>query len=700
MLAAALVSCNKEGADGMGYLKLKIDKDESLVVIGTKAEADPVFQVKIFDADSNEAASYDNHNDLVENPLKLKVGKYSIVASTGENGGHAAFNMPVYQGEDKIEIVKGLTTTAQVVCKLSQVKVTVKCDDKVTDGFSKVRVTVTNNTDFSDQTRNLVYDIADGVAEDGTVGQAGYFQCSGTLQYTVYLENNDGEVSEGDIFGTFKNVKPQEHYILNLSMTEDDLGSALRPGITLDPSTNDKEINVGVIVNKKAKPAFTANGFDLDGVSYVSEGSTLSWQVNVTARAGISYLKVAHSSAVLSNLGIPYSFDVVSVDGSGKNAVNGAGLVWSGVAAGTKQMMTLDFSSLMSVLPVGDYSFTFTAYDRQDQMVVQNFAFTVIPAVEVSAVSADPWGRHAFIHGRYNTAEQPSGMGFEYKKSGDESWTRVDQELTISGNSYSVKLSGLDSRTKYVFRAVSESDSSNEIEFTTLGVDQITNMSFDSWYKDSKTWYPNASSSDFWWDSGNKGANTLNEVNPTQPSSDVAVAGDGKQSALLKSSTAAGQFAAGSLFLGQFVKATLSPMGATLNWGRPYSCKPLSLKGYYNYSPVIIDKAKSPHLDKQGTMDICQVYVVLADWPEGTFEVSTGDSKFIQIDTDPNIIAYGSLESNEATNGWKPFEITINYRNNRVPTTCVIVCSSSKYGDYFTGGIGSTLLVDEFEFVF
>ena len=99
-------------------------------------------------------------------------------------------------------------------------------------------------------------------------------------------------------------------------------------------------------------------------------------------------------------------------------------------------------------------------------------------------------------------------------------------------------------------------------------------------------------------------------------------------------------------------------------------------------------------------MDICNIYVVLADWPSGYFAVNTSTGTFIDFENDPNIIAYGSLEDNTNTNGYKPFEIELEYRNNRQPTCCVIVCTASKYGDYFTGGVGSTLLVDEFEFTF
>lgn len=701
ILLLFFISCQKESdMSEKGYLKLNLSQDKELIVVGTKAEPEPIYKVSVLDAKGAKVASYDNHNDLVDNPLELKAGRYTVIASTGEDGGYAAFEKPVYQGSDEIEVVAGRTSVAEVVCTLSQVKVTVKCSEQVTDAFSKVIVTVTNHTDFTDGSRNLIYSSENGIAEDGTIGKEGYFQCTGSLKYSIYLINKNNEISNGDVFGAFSNVKAKEHYILNLTLGGNDEGGAIVPGIGVDDSTNDQEYNVVVNLNKKAKPAFSTNGFNLDNVVYVSVGSTLTWKINVLAKAGIERLTLAHNSTVLSGKGIPASFNLLNLDNASKTAINNAGIAWSGVVAGTKESMTLDFSALLSSLPLGDYKFTINALDKQAQEVTEEFNFKIIPSVETSTISAEAWGRHAFLYGIYNTEAQPAGLGFEYRKESESSWKKITDSLTVSGMNYSVKVKGLEPRTKYIFRAISDKEPSNEIEFTTLGADQIPNMNFDSWYKDGKHWYPNASANDFWWDSGNKGANTLSEVNPTQPSTDVAVTGTDKKCAMLKSSTAAGQFAAGSLFLGEFVKATLSPLGATLKWGREYNCKPLSLKGYYNYTPVAINKTKAPYTDKEGTMDICQIYVVLADWPGSKFDVSTGDGKFIDIDNDPYIIAYGSLENNASTNGWKKFEIPIEYRNKRIPTTCVIVCSSSKYGDYFTGGVGSTLYVDEFEFTF
>lgn len=44
------------------------------------------------------------------------------------------------------------------------------------------------------------------------------------------------------------------------------------------------------------------------------------------------------------------------------------------------------------------------------------------------------------------------------------------------------------------------------------------------WFKNGKTWFPNVDVSK-WWDSGNTGANTAGENNPTSPEESVVVKG-------------------------------------------------------------------------------------------------------------------------------------------------------------------------------
>lgn len=48
---------------------------------------------------------------------------------------------------------------------------------------------------------------------------------------------------------------------------------------------------------------------------------------------------------------------------------------------------------------------------------------------------------------------------------------------------------------------------------------------------------------------------------------------------------------------------------------------------------------------------------------------------------------------------YEEFEIKLDYRDtSRVPTYLLITCASSRYGDYFTGGTGAVLYVDQFSF--
>ena len=51
----------------------------------------------------------------------------------------------------------------------------------------------------------------------------------------------------------------------------------------------------------------------------------------------------------------------------------------------------------------------------------------------------------------------------------------------------------------------------------------------------------------------------------------------------------------------------------------------------------------------------------------------------------------------EDVSTWTTKTLDIAYRNDRTPTTVIVVASSSKYGDYFTGGEESLLKVDNFK---
>ena len=101
-------------------------------------------------------------------------------------------------------------------------------------------------------------------------------------------------------------------------------------------------------------------------------------------------------------------------------------------------------------------------------------------------------------------------------------------------------------------------------------------------------------------------------------------------------------------------------------------------------------------------MDICAIYIALA---KKQYSVdNTNPETFIDFNNDENIIAYGELPASDCVatgDVWKEFTINLKYKSmTEKPTHLIIVCSSSKYGDYFTGGKGSVLRLDDFNLVY
>lgn len=314
----------------------------------------------------------------------------------------------------------------------------------------------------------------------------------------------------------------------------------------------------------------------------------------------------------------------------------------------------------------------------------------------------------------------PAKMFIEYKKASASEWTSV--AATVNGtDAYKATLTGLTAETAYQYRmAYRDGDTNFESEaksFTTEAATALINGNMDDWYKSGKTWYAcsesyfSANGSSFW-DSSNPGTTTgtgaLVNKNPTQGNATTVHTAGGK-SAELKSQYASafgiGKFAAASLYTGKFNKLQGTD-GAVIDFGQPFTARPTQLHGYFQYTSAKInyvgkDTPASANIVKNQTDDICSIYIAL------TTEAKTVDntvaSTFVNWETDPAVVAYGELPASDCvtTNGWKEFTIDLKYHNlTTKPTHIIIVCSSSKYGDYFTGGDGSIMYVDDLSLVY
>lgn len=317
---------------------------------------------------------------------------------------------------------------------------------------------------------------------------------------------------------------------------------------------------------------------------------------------------------------------------------------------------------------------------------------------KVSTERVDAWTCVAWL---YCSAEAGRPMGAQYRMAGDEIWTQVpDDWITSDGGSYTARLIHLSPGTTYEARAVSAEETGSILTFTTGLIVQPPNMNFDQWWLDGKIWCPWAEGSDPYWGTGNKGATTLGPSN-TIPTEET-VSGQGYAAELQTKFVgigALGKLAAGNIFVGSYV-ATDGTNGI-LSFGRPFTERPTKLKGYLKYKTAPVSSVTSGFEYMKGQPDTCIVWCALIDQAE-PFEIRTRPSNRQLFDPEGSyVVAYGKVEFGEDIPSYIPFEFDLKYTStSRVPRYILITGSASKYGDFFTGGNGAVLTLDDFELVF
>lgn len=381
------------------------------------------------------------------------------------------------------------------------------------------------------------------------------------------------------------------------------------------------------------------------------------------------------------------TFTSVKLEPEGAELVSTTGFILS-------DGMTVESTSEISSLPVTLDCVMLRYFDFEYNGNVIRWTIKVVQEkIDLKVSSVNAWAKHAQVYGLFDGTGSPF---VEYRKSSDSEWT-VWEDAVVAGVGISADITGLESSTDYEVRVGKDGNYSSIISFVTEAAAQLYNFSFDEWYLSGKVWYPypeNATDLQKVWDSANKGAATF-IGSSTTPDDVESVSG---KSVRMESKYAVIAFAAGNLYTGSFDK--IAGIGAELDWGTPFDSRPKALKGYYKYSPKPIDRVKSPYEGMMGKMDKCQIQVLLTDW-EKPFHINTTAGKFVDVAGDPAIIAHAVLESDEPTDGFVEFTLPLEYRDlERKPTYVVVSACASSLGDYFTGGVGSVLHVDEFEFLY
>lgn len=312
-----------------------------------------------------------------------------------------------------------------------------------------------------------------------------------------------------------------------------------------------------------------------------------------------------------------------------------------------------------------------------------------------SEVSVFTRATNATLSGSVQSGKEPV---IEYKKTTDSDWTtQPSSSIEISGTDYTTLLQQLTPGTEYECRVSVDGTIVGSQNFSTAPATLLTDGSFDNWNQDGKLWNPWPTGGTSFWDTGNKGAVTISDSNsiPT----DETCNGSGL-AASLESKYLVLKFAAGNIFTGSYVK-TVGTNGV-LSFGRPFTSFPSKLRINYKYTSATIDKVGEDALSYlKGRPDSCHIYIALTDWDEPR-EIRTRPSERQLFDkTDSKIIAYAELVQGSSTSTYQQKDLVLDYRyTNRTPKYIVVVATASKYGDYFTGGVGSKLWLDNFELIY
>lgn len=348
-----------------------------------------------------------------------------------------------------------------------------------------------------------------------------------------------------------------------------------------------------------------------------------------------------------------------------------------------------------------------------------NFTVPVNPGAAVGAMmTASAWDRLAYLKAENiatSSGTSLEGLKFQYRtvasaeENEDAAWTEV--VATAADEKYTAFATGLSAETEYEYRLVN--GAGDEIApkqtFTTGKADakeQLQNAGFEDWCQSGKTIYPTAQAifdaGNYMWDTSNAGASIMSK-NPTSQNTEIKKSGN--SSAQLKTEWVVLKLAAASLYYGRF-NSLVGMDGAKIDFGQEFASRPISFKGWYQYKPEVIDNDRqevgSSGVLKNGDTDQCSIYIILS---KGTYQVNNTDVSTLltaeNVWKNDQFIAYGELpaEQCKATDGWVNFDIPLQYKEGKFgeqPTHLIIVCSSSKYGDYFTGAVGSTMYLDDF----
>ena len=720
-LACAMLSLNacKEDTgltDAEGSLRLSVGMSDKVEVVSrtvTDEEQNDLNQnckVRIYRGE-NLVQKYQGMENIPAS-IALVSGDYAVRVTAGDSVA-ASFDQRFFEGKKDFSIVKGEVSTVEVNCGIANTVVAIAWDESLKKAFDgECLVTVTSATG------ELVYSSAQPDAK-------GYFSLptdSRQLTCTFSATRLNGEKYESTT--ELSDLKAATLYNLTYRYTpveQAPTGGAMIT-IQIDETPLQEE---EYVITLKQRPVITcmdAEGetYDLEAPMFWEVGTQKDYYFQVATSASLTSLIIQNDRFIEWGF-TATQFDMLQLDGQDES-LKALGLSVadknSTIQGDTwKVLFAQNLIAKMSASE-GNSVTTLTATDTngKTRTVTWNVMVSNAAVTTNEIVPYEVWTSRATLHGSVNGA-LTSSPAFRYRVKGTADWTTVAADL--AEQNFSKEITGLTPGTTYEYQAMDgEKASSVVCEFTTEEAFQPENAGFEYTSGTSPILIFGEGQS-MWWDTGNHGSSTLSK-NVTTP--DTSVKHSGNQSILLSSQFVGvfglGKFAAGNLFVGQYLKT--DGTDGVLGWGRPCSSRPKALRLWVRYEPGTVDyNHTNTSFINKGDMDKGFIYVAVGDWAgqeaEGStwpFVVKTKNQESLFSTSKgtysgDGIIGYGEKTFDEAyKEGENLAELIINLDyesyggNQRKPTSIIIVASASKYGDYFAGSSSSKMWLDDMELIY
>lgn len=719
-LASLLGACRQEERyldEGKGMLCLQVTMDETVDVVSRASvgseEAEALKEdckVRIYENDKL-IRKYSSWSAVPEK-IDLAAGSDYKVRVVAGDSVSASFDKKYYEGVEPFSVTNGNTTSVEVNCNIVNTLV-------------KVNFTEEMKTYLSSGNVNVAVDANEGGldyawSEENQDVPVGYYMLPNGKEYLTCVftatTKSGKKITQTDVIQAAKSATLYTlTYAPSTETPErptDEGGGFFTLKVDETPlKTQEEEVNIYrcPVVKVMSDGAEVST----DAPWFISLNATVSPEMTLT---GSSVLTTATAEgSLLEKLGFQGSIDLLSEETASSLQQKGITLTVPTQASGRQIVMDWGNSWTELLKEEAIYSLKYTLADENGKQSTLDWEI-VVSDMDVQTTDIprfETWADRTVFYGEVIDSHTPAAgatFSFQYRKKGDETWNQ-NIPATLSGQTIkSDVVKGLTPGTTYEYRILEDTKISNIVcEVTTEEALALPNSSFENWSGDvPKLIYGEGES--MFWDSGNHGSQKVKK-NVTAPDSNVKHSGSysAKLSSIYANMLGIGQFAAGNIFIGQYLETQMDVLTGhgVLGLGRPFASRPLALKGYIRYVSGIVDKGgdKIPN----ETQDKGIIYAALTDGDgeeyNGTywsFVIKTKESKFFDKDG-ANVVAYGDKvwESSTEGEGMHEFIIRFDYKSKeRIPNRIMLVAAASQFGDYFQGSTSSVMWLDDLELIY